>query len=717
MLVPNRLKLLSLFTACPVICCISFSAPPVHAAALRDDVVVTATRTEQPSFALPMAIGTISENAINADQLQVNLSETLPQIPGVVAHNRQNYAQDLQVSIRGFGARSTFGVRGIRVYVDGIPATMPDGQGQLSHIDLTSAQRIEVLRGPFSSLYGNASGGVISVFTAAGKPGTQAQLDLLAGSYGSRREAVLVSGAQGGFDYVAALNNFNTDGYRDHSAVRRSNGNLKLDFALDDKSQLKLIANAVDMPEAQDPLGLTRAQFESDPQQAGANAELFNTRKSVRQQQLGADYRRNMSDDDTLDAMLYGGQRDTVQFQSIPTGAQSSPASAGGVIDLERDYWGVDTHWTHVDSVFGKALQITGGLAFDNLDEARQGFQNFSGVTTATTTLGVEGELRRDESNRVYDFDQYLQAQWQIAQSWLLEAGVRNSKVQVNSRDHYIVPGNGDDSGSVTYRATTPTLGLTWSVSDDVRLYAAYGKGFETPTLNELSYKSTSGTDTGLNLALDPSRSEHYEIGSKILLDANSRIDFALFHVITHDELAVSANSGGRSVYQNVGKTQRDGAEWQYAGQWDNGIGLKLALTLLRAKYAADFMSCAQCSTAQPIDAGNRIPGVPVNALFGELSWREPKTGFNTALAVQSESKLYVNDANSDATNGYTTLDWNAGFTQHVQRWQFEEFVRVDNLTDRNYIGSVIVNESNARYFEPAPGRSSYVGVNIKAQF
>lgn len=706
MLTLRRLKPLSLLLALAPV------APSAHSAPVRDDIVVTGTRTDQSSFALPMAIGTIEEAAIGTNQLQVNLSETLPQIPGVVAHNRQNYAQDLQVSIRGFGARSTFGVRGVRVYVDGIPATMPDGQGQLSHIDLTSTERIEVLRGPFSALYGNAAGGVIAVFSAPGKPGTQAQLDLLAGSYDTRRESVRVAAAQDGFDYVAAVNNFTTEGYRDHSAVRRSNGNLNLNFALDDQAQLKLIANAVDMPEAQDPLGLTRAQLEDDPQQAGANAELFNTRKSVRQQQLGALYTRVLSEADSVAAMIYRGQRSTVQYQSIPTAAQSAPTSAGGVIDLERDYWGIDTHWTRAGTWLGKTWEITGGLAFDDLDEARRGFENFAG-----DTLGSKGALRRDESNRVYNADQYLQAQWQLSPDWLLAAGLRNSRVKLDSHDDYIAPGNGDDSGTKTFHATTPTLGLTWSASDDVRVYAAYGKGFETPTLNEISYKSTSGGDTGLNLALDPSRSEHYEIGMKVLLDGNSRIDFALFHVITHDELAVAANSNGRSVFQNVGKTQRDGAEWQYAGQWDNGVGLKLAYTLLRAEYADDFTSCASCSAPQLIEAGNRLPGVPSNTLFGELAWRETRSGFNTALAVRHESKLYVNDANSDATDGYTVLDWSAGFAQKIASWQVEEFVRIDNLTDREYSGSVIVNESNARYFEPAPARSAYVGVKVKAQF
>ena len=710
MCVPSRLKPL------PFLLAGLFAGLPASAAELRNEVVVTATRTEQASFALPMAIDTISADAIGVRQLQVNLSETLPQIPGVVAHNRQNYAQDLQVSIRGFGARSTFGVRGVRIYVDGIPATMPDGQGQLSHIDLTSAQRIEVLRGPFSSLYGNASGGTIAVFTAPGKPGMQAQLDLLAGSYDTYRESIRVAGAQNGFDYVASLNNFSSDGYRDHSAVRRTNGNVNLNFALDEKSQLKFIVNAVDMPEAQDPLGLTRAQLDADPRQAGENAELFNTRKSVRQQQLGANYRREIDADNIFDATIYRGQRSTVQYQSIPTGSQSNPASAGGVIDLDRDYWGLDSHWTHTGNLLGGAFEITGGLDFDNLDEDRLGFRNFSG-----STLGIKGDLRRDESNRVYNFDQYAQAQWQFADDWLLALGLRNSRVRVDSHDHYIVPGNGDDSGDKTFHATTPTLGLSWGLNDSVHLYAAYGKGFETPTFNELSYKNISGSITGLNLNLDPSRSENYEIGTKILLDENSRIDFALFHVITHDEIVVSANGGGRSVFQNAGKTQRDGVEWQYAGQWDNGINLKLAYTFLRARYADDFSSCptVPCNPSQAvvISDGNRIPGVPMRTIFGELSWREIHSGFNTALAVRSESKLYVNDLNSDAADDYTVVDWSAGFTQKLASWQFEEFVRVDNLTDRDYVGSVIVNESNARYFEPAPERAAYLGVKIKAQF
>lgn len=679
----------------------------------RAEIVVTATRTEQSGYDLPLAIDVLTRDDIQRGQLRINLSETLPQLPGVIAHNRQNYAQDLQVSVRGFGARSSFGVRGVRIYVDGIPATMPDGQGQLSHIELGSAERIEVLRGPFSALYGNSSGGVIAVFSEAAAPGDTAAADFAVGSYGARREAVKFSGAHNAVDYLADFANFSSDGYRDHSAVRRSNFNGRLGIALDADSQLKIIANVVDMPEAQDPLGLTRSQWKNDPRAAGINAEAMDTRKSVRQQQLGLNYRRTLDADNTLDATLYGGRRATVQYQGLLPSAQSLAASAGGVIDLERSYWGSDLHWTHRRDLLGAPLQLTAGLNFDNLDEQRRGYRNFIG-----NEVGVKGDLRRDEANRVYNIDQYAQLQWEPGEHWLLSAGVRNSRVRIDSNDHYIVPGNGDDSGAVTYRATTPVAGISWRVNDALRLYASYGRGFETPTLNELAYRSISGTDTGLNLGLDPSRSEHYEIGLKSRLDDGTRIELALFHIITSDELSVAQNSGGRSVYRNVGKTQRDGIELQFDRRWDNGIGVAAAYTWLRAKYVDDFSACSgtQCTLAT-VEAGNRLPAVPVDTLYGALSWRHDKSGFDTALEVRSESKLYVNDLNSDSTDGFTVLNWRAGFAQQLQRWHFEEFLRVDNLTDRRYAGSVIVNESNSRFFEPAPGRSAYLGVAIRTEF
>lgn len=678
------------------------------------EYVVTATRAPANIESLPMAMGVIDRSALANGQPQILLSESLPRIAGVIAHNRQNYAQDLQLSIRGFGARSTFGVRGLRIYVDDIPATMADGQGQLSHIDLNSVGRIEILRGPFSSLYGNSSGGVIAIFSEQPARGDQLEVASDSGSYDTRRQAVKISGAHSAVNYLFDAAHFESDGYRDHSAVERTNVNAKLGVAVDSKSVLKMVFNAVDMPTTQDPLGLTRAQLAHDRQQAGSNAELFDTRKSVRQQQIGSSYQRELNDTDTLHTMFYGGQRSTVQYQSTPVASQLSPASAGAVIDLDRVYWGTDWHWTHNgDELFGAPWQLTVGFNYDRLDEARRGYQNFMGAE-----LGIKGALRRDESNNVVDIDQYLQWQWHPLDNLDIDAGIRNSHVQIDSRDHYIVSGNGDDSGSVDYRATTPVLGISWRIVDDLRLYAAYGKGFETPTLNELAYRSVSGSNTGLNFALDPARSEHSELGMKFR-NARGGFDLALFHVVTHNEISVAANANGRAVYQNVGATQRDGVELNVDARWHYGFGTVLSYTLQRAKYATAFFSCpgVPCATPQLIDAGRYMPGIPQSTLFGEITWRHAASGFDTGLELRSESRLYVSDQNNDSTAGYTIVNWRGGFSQKISAWQLSEFLRIENVADKKYVGSVIVNESNARYFEPANERTIFIGLKAKRVF
>jgi len=308
------------------------------------DIVVTATRTEQSSFNVPASITSVPIGD-TTDTLGVNPSEFLDGIPGVMARDRQNYAQDEQISIRGFGARATFGVRGVRLYTDGVPATMPDGQGQVSHFNLDSGDRIEVLRGPFSALYGNSSGGVIQLFTADGTDPGQVKFGLVGQSYGTLRASVNARGVYGPTDYNLDFTHFETDGYRDHSAAQRESGNGKLDIKVGDGGKLTLLLNTVNIPGAQDPLGLTRTQFEADPTSVAAVAETFNTRKSVQQSQGGAIYEQDVGGGNTLRLMGYYGQRAVTQYLSIPVATQGNPLHSGGVVDLDGNYGGTDLRW------------------------------------------------------------------------------------------------------------------------------------------------------------------------------------------------------------------------------------------------------------------------------------------------------------------------------------------------------------------------------------
>ncbi len=319
------------------------AAQSPDASAVSERMVVTATRIERADFDVPAAIDAVGARAIAEDKLQVNLSETLNRVPGIVVQNRQNYAQDLQISSRGFGARSTFGVRGVRLIADGIPATMPDGQGQGATFNLASAQRIEVLRGPFAALYGNSSGGVVQIFTADGPPEPTVTGSFDFGSYGQRREGVQFGGQSGNANYIADLSRFETDGYRDHSAARRDalNAKVKLELPI---GRLTLLFNALEQPDTQDPLGLTRAQWQANPRQADASAIAFDTRKSVRQNQGGA-----VLDFDTASvqwqAKVYGGDRQVTQYLA-QTG--DTPLGAGGVVDLDRTYGGLGLRGTRV---------------------------------------------------------------------------------------------------------------------------------------------------------------------------------------------------------------------------------------------------------------------------------------------------------------------------------------------------------------------------------
>lgn len=677
-------------------------------------VVVTVTHgVEQSAFDAPASVDVIDASTIRNAGPEVNLSEALVRVPGVVAQNRQNYAQDIQISSRGFGARSTFGVRGLRLYADGIPASFPDGQGQVSNFDLASASRIEVLRGPFSVLYGNSSGGVISLFTADGGPQTIADISTTWGSNGVQRTGVKLSGTEGALQYNISAAKFGTDGYREHSAATRENFNGKLRYTVSDDTHWTFVLNNVNMPDVQDPLGLTRAEMLANPRQATPSAYTFNTRKSVSQLQGGIVFDQRLGAGQSFQITTYYGTRSTEQFQSIPVATQASLTQPGGVIDLSSRYQGLDARWIDKSRLLGKPLTLTAGVSTDQLSQARLGFQNFVG-----TTLGVQGALRRDELDTVNAFDQYVQGQWEVAERWSVSAGLRHSRVSFGSQDRYIVVGNGDDSGSVSYQATTPALGVVFHVTDALNLYASAGRGFETPTLNELAYRADGGT--GLNFDLQSATSRQWEVGMKTEFISNWRLNAAYFRANTANETVVLSNFGGRSTYQNAGMTQRDGIEAALSGHWGKGWSTYLAATYLNATYGSSFLTCvaAPCTTPNTlIAAGNRIPGIPRASLFGELAWQHPAWGLETALEWRHVGKIYVDDRNSDAASQVSLINLRASLTQKLGHWAVREFVRVDNLTNRNYSGSVIVNEGTSRFFEPAPGRNWLAGLGAAYTF
>jgi iron complex outermembrane receptor protein len=685
--------------------------PPANAEAGRlREVTVSTPRGEVAPFNVPGSVDRVDGEEMRDSRLQVNLSESLGAVPGLQVQNRLNYAQDLQLSIRGFGARSTFGVRGVRLYVDGIPATLPDGQGQTSNIDIGSVDRVEILRGPFSALYGNSSGGVLQAFTASGEGAPRLSYSAAGGSFGTWRQSLQLSGSQGAVDYLLGASRFHTDGWREHSAARRDIANGKLGISLDNGDKLTLVLNSVRIS-AQDPLGLTADQYALAPRGAPL-ATQYDTRKTVEQTQAGLLYERRIDATQALRLMVYGGERKTTQFQSIPPSAEQNPLHAGGVIDLSRQYGGIDLRWTAALQLADRPLDVVAGLGYDSLREQRRGYENYLGRVTAPV-LGVQGRLRRDERNTVWNLDPYAQATWRFTDRWTLEAGVRRSSVHFDSRDRYVVGTNRDDSGNARYSKTLPVASLRYQATQDLALYGSVGRGFETPTLNELSYRS--GGASGLNFALRPSVNDSIELGAKARI-AGGLLTAAVFQTRTRDEIVTDTNVGGRATFQNAGRTRRNGFELGWQHETANHWRTQLAYTWLDATYRDAFCSPSPCAAANTVAAGNRIPGIARQSLFASLGWVPPE-GWRAGVEMRALGRIQANDVNNASAPGYAVAALYAGYLKKWERWEFNTFARVDNLFDRRYVGSVIVNEGNARYYEPAPGRNWTVGMSGAYRF
>ncbi|HHC1722978.1 TPA: TonB-dependent receptor PqqU [Klebsiella pneumoniae] len=684
--------------------------PLIAAAQAADEqtMVVTAAPTTVSELDTPAAVSVVNGDEMRQAAPRVNLSESLGAVPGLQVQNRQNYAQDLQLSIRGFGSRSTYGVRGLRIYVDGIPATMPDGQGQTSNIDIGSVDTIEVLRGPFSALYGNSSGGVINVTSQTGTQPPNVEASSYYGSFGTWHYGMKATGAvgdgshAGDVDYTVSTNRFTTHGYRDHSGARKNLANARLGVRINDVSKLTLLLNSVDI-KANDAGGLTADEWRDNPRQS-PRGDQYNTRKNTRQTQAGLRYERQLSAQDDLSVMMYAGERETTQFQSIPRAPQLKPSHAGGVIDLTRHYQGIDTRLTHRGELL-VPVTLTAGLDYENMSERRKGYENFVMVNGAPQ-YGEQGALRRNERNLMWNVDPYLQTQWQLTDKLSLDAGVRYSSVWFDSNDYYITPGNGDDSGDASYHKWLPAGSLKYALTDAWNVYLSAGRGFETPTINELSYRSDN--QSGLNFGLKPSTNDTVEIGSKTRI-GNGLFTAALFQTNTDNEIVVDSSSGGRTSYKNAGKTRRQGMELGLDQQFGESWRLKAAWTWLDATYRTNVCDDASCN-------GNRIPGIARNMGYASFGY-QPEQGWYAGSDIRYMSDIMANDENTAKAPSWTVVGLTTGYKWSYGRMDMDLFGRIDNLFDREYVGSVIVNESNGRYYEPAPGRNYGIGLNLAWRF
>ena len=660
-------------------------------------VVVTATRTEQDSFDLPMAIDKVEQDAIQDAQVRMTLSESLARVPGVTAPNRGQMSSDPQISSRGFGSRSTFGTRGLRVYVDGIPISNPDGLGNPGNVDLGIVSGIEVMRGPFSALYGNSSAGVIQLFTETPPDTPTVTGDVYFGSYNTQRGEVKAAGTHQGVEYLLDYSDYSSDGYRKHSANDKQQATAKLGLKLAEDTKLTTLVNWFDQF-AQDPGGLTAAQVADDPRQAAFNNRNANGNARVYRgnKQVGFNLEKTIDANNALNLIAYAGDRYTYSY--IATGGANGRSSR-----IDRAFYGAEARLTNRGNLLERPYTLTVGASGGYMEDDR------TDTTTLNGQLTPASVRSRDELQKAYNFDVYAQGLWSAADRWDVHAGVRHVDLTQKVGDNLPLL-NGNGTGSVSYSKFTPAAGVVFKATPVLNFYANIGRGFETPTMIEISFRDVSGN--GPNLDLKPSTNTSVEIGTKWLPNDATRVNVAVFDISTDNEIVVSANSGAYTTYTNAAKTKRQGVEMSLESRLTRELTAFVAYSMLDAKFDETYTI-----GANTVNKGNQIPGTYKHQLYGELAWRHQPLGLVTAIEGRYNSKVYTNDVNSATADGYTLVNLRASLTQKSGKWTVTEYARIENIFDKEYIGAVRVNDGNLRFYEPAPGRNYLVGVRANYAF
>lgn len=659
---------------------------------ILEEVMVNATRIPTAWSRLPLAVARLDQDEIQLGRQQLGLDESLVNIPGVFSQNRYNFSQDLRISIRGFGARANFGIRGIMLFADDIPLTMPDGQGNVDSIDLGSAQSVEVIRGAVSAVYGASGGGVINIRTEDGPETPFLSARISAGAYDFRQAQVKAGGQSGPLNWMANLSGVELDGYREQSRYERNLLNTKFRYDFDDTSTVTVVFNAVDSPIAQDPGALTAAEVAVNPRQAAPRNLLFDADESVTQQQLGLAWRKMVNAENQFLLHAYGIRRD---FQNwLPFDVNSN--GQGGSVDLDRKVAGVGGHWTWSRPLVGsRQNRLVLGFALAEQRDLRRRFAN---------NQGVLGELTTHQDEDVSSGSLFIEDAVDISTQLTLTLGGRFDDMEYTVNDR--TQGNG--SGQAGFQQFSPMVGLSWSKNEVLNLYGNVSTSFDPPAIAELV---NPDGPTGFNQNLDPQTATNYEFGVKGLVTGRVLYELALFHINVTDEIVPFELTGsGQAFFRNAGQSTHDGVE--------AGLTVELAPGLTgRAAYTwSDFKFKKFSELDEDVFDGNRIPGVPENQFHLDLAWQND-SGFYAGMDFLYVGSLFANNANTVKTNPYFVSNLRAGYRWSSGGWLLEPFIGVSNLFDEDYMDNIRINATFGRYYEPAPERNLYGGAELRFDF
>jgi iron complex outermembrane receptor protein len=649
--------------------------PDSVAPVMLPGVTVTVLRTPLALTRAPFAVSVHEGAELRRGRPGLALDQALRAIPGVQVDNRYNFALGERISIRGFGARSQFGVRGIRVMVDGIPATFPDGQTSLSHLDLGLLQRAEVIRGPAAALYGNTAGGVIQLESrdAASRPLAQ-EAEMVTGSDGLLRLRSTTSGRSGATSYLLGLSRLEYSGYREFSDARNSHLTARFGWA-GSRDTLSLVATGVDY-DADNPGSLSQALLDADRSQAYANNKLQRTGEEGRQGQVGLTWRRS-SGPIGWEVTGYG------------IGRKVENPIPNSIIALRRQVAGGRAV---ARTSFDPRLTFSAGaeLAFQRDD--RQNYGN---------DQGARGGLTLDQNERVDDFALFAQAAADPTDRLTLLAALRYDRFAFGVDDHLVSAGNPDDSGNRTMDAVSPSAGASFAVSEVLHLYGNVATAFETPTTTELANRPSGAG--GFNPELKPERTLSFEAGAKGSGPV-AAYQVAVYRARVDDALVPFEvpEAAGRQFFRNAGQAVHRGAEAGVTLLPLPQVKLEGAYTYTDARFRGGELH------------DKLVPGIsPHRAELTALY--DASRGWFAAVETRYASRITVDDANAFRSPAYFLADLRAGLTDvRLGRITAEPTAGIENLFDARYNTSVVINAFGGRYFEPGPGRAFHLGLAVR---
>ena len=605
---------------------------------------------------------------------QLNLSEYLDDVPGLVILNNNNYAQDARISIRGFGSRANFGVRGIKIFVDGIPETSPDGQSQTDNINLEIIEDIEVYRGNNSSLFGSSSGGVISINTIENFNKDFVNIGYSSGSFNTSKKQGTIGLINGNQKMIFFLSNTKSSGFRSHSGYENSNFNFKYIKELNPNNKLKVIANFLNSPDALDAGGLNLEEVQSDRSQARARNLQYDAREKVKQYKIGVNLSSIIRKLELTNSIYYNKRLFDGKL----------PFGYGGIVDLERIFWGYN-----LNANIKAGLNYDFGLSYNNQSDDRQRFMNDSGLKKGQ----VMGQNENYDNISLYFFGS------KSIKKLNFSTGARLEKNSI-SLDNYF---GSTDEKIKKINSFNPSLNISYEF-DKIDFFTNFSTGYETPTLNELSATSSQ---SGFNDDLNSIKSTTFEFGVANF-DKDSKLNFSLrlFNILTKNEITPYQTSTGLVLYNNAGKTIKKGLELELKTTIFKNLNIDYTLT--SGSYKFDSFKFLENDYSK-----NYMPGIPKSNQNLKFSYRN-NNNINIIFSLKSVGKMYADNANNTEIAGYNSIGFKMSKDLKVFQQNVTPFISIENLLNEDYFDNIRINAFGSRFYEPASGINFVCGLKLQ---